>query len=272
MLEKTLESPLDSKEIKPVNPKGHQPWISMGRIDAEAEQCFGHLMRRANSLEKTLMLGKREGGRRRGRQRMRWLDGITDSTDMTFSKAQEMVEDREAWRAVVHGLAKRQGFSNWTAVTPWGCPNLPQKVNTGHVPVEVRQRNLTCPSQPNGLSDTALREQPQLSRWSPAAPPPACESKAFENSRSSQKHVFLLPLPVGGNNPTLHLFFDKNFLLMCELPETASNSPRCLLSAGCLAVDQLSWEQSVTERNVLLMSTIHPSIPQWKGEKPLLSG
>ena len=125
---------------------------------------------------------------------MRWLDGIIHSMDMNLSKLQEMVEDREAWHAAIHGLAKRQGFSNWTATTPWGYPNLPQKVNTRHIPAEVRQRNLTCPSQPNGLSDMGLRTRsvprespgvrspPQLSRWSPAAPPPGCESKAFENS------------------------------------------------------------------------------------------
>ena len=82
-----LESPLDTKDIKPVNPKGNQPWIFIGRIDAEAEApIFGHLMRRADSLEKTLMLGKTEGKRRRGWQRMRWLDSITDSMDMNLSK------------------------------------------------------------------------------------------------------------------------------------------------------------------------------------------
>ena len=85
-LEKTLESLLDSKEIKPVNPKGNQPWIFIGRTDAEAEAHFGHLMLRVNSLEKTLMLGKAEGRRRRGRQKMRWLDGITDLMDMSLSK------------------------------------------------------------------------------------------------------------------------------------------------------------------------------------------
>ena len=89
VLEKTLESPLDCKEIKPVNPKGNQPWIFIGRTDAEPKlQYFGHLMRRTNSLEKTLMLGKTEHKRRRGWQRMRWLDHIPGSTAMSLSKLQ----------------------------------------------------------------------------------------------------------------------------------------------------------------------------------------
>ena len=87
VLEKTLESPLDSKEIQPVNPKGNQAWIFIEKTDVEAEtQYFGHLMRRGDSFEKTLMLWKIEGERRRGQQRMRWLDGITDSMDMNLSK------------------------------------------------------------------------------------------------------------------------------------------------------------------------------------------
>ena len=105
VLEKTLQSPLDSKEIKPVYPGGNQPWIFIGRTDAEADApILCHLMQRAGSLDKTLMLGKMKS-RRRGLQRMRWLEAITDSIDMCLSKLQKMVKDREAWRAAVHGAA-----------------------------------------------------------------------------------------------------------------------------------------------------------------------
>ena len=114
VLEKTLESPLECKEIQPVHLKD-QSWVFIGRTDVEADTpIFGHLMWRADSFKKTQMLGKNEGRRRRGRQRIRQFDGITDSMDMGLCVLQQLVMDRESWRTAVHGVAK-----SWTRLSDW---------------------------------------------------------------------------------------------------------------------------------------------------------
>ena len=114
VLEKPLESPLDCKEIQPLQSKGDQSWVFIGRMMLKLKlQYFGHLMRRVDSLGKTLMLGGIGGRRRRGRQKTRWLEGIIDLMDMSLSELRELVMDREAWRAAIHGVTKsRTQLSN----------------------------------------------------------------------------------------------------------------------------------------------------------------
>ena len=127
VLEKLLENNLDSKEIKPVYSKGNQPWISLKGLMLKLKlQYFGHLMWRVDSLEKTLMLGKTEGMRRRGQQRMRWLDGIINWIDKNLSKLREIVKDREAWHDAVHAVTKSQTLSDWiTRRKLFPVPNFP---------------------------------------------------------------------------------------------------------------------------------------------------
>ena len=161
VLEKTLESPLDCKESQPVHPKGNQPWILEELMLKLKPQYFGHLMWRTDSLEKTLMVEKIEGGRRRGWQRTRWLDGTTDSMDMGLGKFQKMVKDRESWSAAVHGVAESD--------TPKWLNSQQKQWRTVTMPCGLEGpdylTHLTCPLpaiSPLGLSRAPPGPQPRI--------------------------------------------------------------------------------------------------------------
>ena len=170
MLEKTLESPLDCKQIQPVHPKGNQSWVFIGRTDAEAEApVLWYLMWRTDSLEKTLMLVKIEGRRRRGWQRMRWLDGITDSMDMSLSKLRGLVMEREAWCAAAHGVTNSwTRLSDWTELNKWSITFTNMNYYVVHLkcglPMWLSQYRI-CLQCRRCRFDPWVRKIPQRRKW-----------------------------------------------------------------------------------------------------------
>ena len=259
-----LECPLDCKEIKSVSPKGNQPWMFIGRTDAEAEAEAPVLwppMGRANLLNKTLMLGKIEGKRRKGWQRMRWLYTVTDSMDMSLSKLRKLVKDREAWHAGVHGVARsctwlsnrtttmhNIHFTIWTFLSVWFIPVWGFPGGASGKESTFQCRRLRRPG-----FDPWVKEDPWRRKWQPT---PVFLPGKFHGQRSwwatvhgvaesdTTEHIHIMPPPPSTFIPdqTLSLCRDYFWNLILRFHRSALEVPAW--EPGCLCFAALSWQDT----------------------------